>query len=337
MKSAVFLFFLLVALSAWADNVTSKRVVDAGSSKAVVFEETVSPDGHYAVGWTILPRNKSKPVDWSLWDPEEPSKLIDSYVDPDAYQDKGDYELINCLIDLKGKKLLELPTDDPDYPRKNRGYIVTYWKPTGQGTRYALVESDARYSTENLWLIRIDSAGMHQTDLAKEMQKAVDPVVEEKRPIANHGYETTFSLSPDDATHTVPVVFNDSTVTIPFSSDIPKFGDENSEVDGTVIIKLPEGTVQKASSPTPRDDPFKDMPELAKADHELNLIYSQLSQKLSPKQRAELKQDQLVWIAQRDTDANTALSNSRDDRNKSLLKSTQDRLKDLQDRLNTLH
>jgi hypothetical protein len=178
------------------------------------------------------------------------------------------------------------------------------------------------------------------------LNKATASIVEEKRPLAHQAYQTIYSVASGGVASIPPVAFHDSTVVIPFESDIPKSDEDFTEVDGLITIKLTDGSIIKALSDTPRDDPFQDIPAMAKADHELNQIYSQISQKLSPTERADLKKDQLAWIDQRDTDAAKAMDESagdpsahdiRDARNKSLLESTQKRVKELQVRLNTLH
>jgi uncharacterized protein YecT (DUF1311 family) len=349
MKTTVFALALLIALPLSGDNVTSRRLVDLDTGKAVVFEETVSPDGNYAIGWTIQPRHKeAKLVDWSLWNPDDTDKLVGTYLPnySDPPTDKDDYELVNGVIDLKGKKFLELPTDNPDYPHKNRGFVVAAWGPVDQKTRYAVVESDARFSTENLWVVTIDSSGMHQVDWADAFDKAVAPVVRDKRPLNFAQYGNFFSLLDDGQPQKVDVEFKGGLATISFQSDIPKSDDDTSMVEGKLTFRLSDGKVLQVVSKTEKDDPMASTPGLAKADRELNQVYSQLSQKLDPAQKADLKKEQLAWIDQRDDDAAEALRKSSDDpsahdphdaRNKSLLESTQKRLAELRARLEALH
>jgi hypothetical protein len=348
MKPAGFFLLALLFLPAWGDDDTSKRLIDVGTTKVAVFEETVSSDGRYAIGWSIRPHTKNaKPVDWSLWDPNDASKLTNvcTYL-PGEISDDDDYELYDCVIDLKAKKILELASADPEYTGKNRGFLAVAWSPAGKGTRYALFENDFRFSNVNLWLITIDSSGMHQKDLAADLNKATAHIVAEKRPLTHQTYQTIYSVATGGVASIPPVAFHDSTVILPFESDIPKSGEDFTEVDGLITIKLADGSIIKAISNTPRDDPFQDIPAMAKADHQLNQIYGQLSQKIPSDQRADLKKDQLAWIDQRDADAAKAMDESagdpsahdiRDARNKSLLESTQKRAKELQDRLNALH
>lgn len=248
MKKACSLFLLLFALIARADNNSCKRIIDVGTTKAVPFEETVSPDGAYAIGWTILPKNSSvKPIDWSKWTGET---IEDFFVSPDSPDDDSfdqKYDVTNCLIDLKRKTYLILPSDQPDYPCKNRGFLVAAWSPVENGTRYALVQNDARFSTENLWLITIDSSGMHTVDIVHKLDQAVEPIVAEKRPVVSSQYETFYSLSGSDM-KVLSTLFKGDTAEVPFDSDIPKSETDSSEVDGMVTINLPKATVIKASS-----------------------------------------------------------------------------------------
>jgi len=348
MKATVITLVLLFVLPLWGDNVTSRRLVDVDTGKAVVFEETVSPDGNYAIGWTIRPLQKdAKPVDWSLWNPDDTDKLLNAYVPNlgDPPTDKDDYKFVNGVIDLKGKKFLELPTDVPDYPHKNRGYVVVAWGPEKQNPRYGLIESDARFETADFWLVTIDSSGMHEVDLADAFNKVIDPIVREKRPLTASQYENFLSLTGGQAEN-VDVAFKGDSATINFESDIPKSEDDTSMVEGKLTFRLSDGKVLHVSSNSEKDDPMESVPALAKADHELNQVYSKLYQTLGPAQKADLKKEQLAWIEQRDNDAEGAWHKSLDDpsahdphdaRNKSLLESTQKRLAELKSRLEVLH
>ena len=346
MKKACCLLVLLLSLSARADNVTSTRVVDVGTTKAVVFEETISPDKAFAMGWTILPKSaKQKPVDWSKWNPDDADavdKFITQYVkDPyNAATTQDDYELINGLIDFKGKSYVELPTDEPDAPHKNRGYVAVSWSPPGHGVRYALIKSDERFSTYNLWLVTIDAAGMRQADIAGDLDKAVAPVLAAKRPLRIGAYETIYRMGDDNPPGPV-VTFHGDTADIPFDSDIVKSDLDTTLVSGLVTVRLSDGKVLKASNDTPVDDPYLSNPALAKADHALNATYVKMMKSLRADDRAALKKEQLAWIVQRDSDGNTALQQGIDDnapdprtvRDKSLIDSTQKRLAELQGRL----
>ncbi len=340
MRATGFILAALLALPAWGDNVTSTHVVDCGQNKAVPFDETLSSDRRYAIGWTVLVQNKkAKPVDWSQWDATDTSKFIDTYLsDSDEPRDKDDYAFVNCVIDLDGKTLLLLSSDNADFPQKNRGYLVAAWSLPEKGRQYAMVENDARFYTSNLWLITIDSTGMHQTDLVKSFDRATDKILRQYRPLNFGEYGTSYDAKTTS--------FNGSSATITFESDIPKSEDENSMVEGVLSIHLPDGAVTQVSSHSKPDDPMKEFPELAKADGELNQIYGQLSQKLDPAQRGDLKKEQLDWIKQRDNDAAEALRQSSEDpsahdlhdaRNKSLFQSTQKRLAELKGRLDALH
>jgi uncharacterized protein YecT (DUF1311 family) len=352
MKPLVLILLVFLALPLWADNATSSQLVDiGGGNKAVLIDDTTSPDGRYAIGWTVRPHAKNtKPVDWSSWKPGD-SDAIDNFIQtntpylPGEIDDDSPYELIDGIIDLQKKSFLELPAADPYYTNKNRGYLAVAWSPEGKGPRCALIEIDFRFETDNFWLVTFDASGMHQVDLVQALKKAVDPVLAEKRPLLQNSLQTAYSVSKNAESGTLPLAFNGSTVTFPFSSDVPHSPDDDSEVLGRVTLKLPEGTVLNVSSDTKCDDPFQDDPKLAKADHELNEIYTQLGHKLSAAQKAALKKEQLDWIDQRDLDGAKALLAASEDvsapdlhaaRNKSLLESTQKRIAELQARLKSL-
>ena len=337
MKKLCCLFVLLFALLARADNNTCKRIIDVGTTKVVPFEETVSPDGAYAIGWTIIPKNSSvKPVDWSKWTGEniEDFFVSSDTADDDSFDQK--YNVTDCLIDLKRRTYLALPSADADYPRKNPGFLVAAWSPVANGTRYALVQNDARFCTENLWLITIDSAGMHMKDLTHQLAQAVDPIVAVKRPIVSDWYETFYSLS-DSNTPPRAIAIKGEMAEIPFQSDIPKSDTDSSEVDGTVTLNLPKGVVTNASSDAKAEDPLEDDPALAEADHDLNAVYARLIGSLNVPDRAALKKEQLDWIKNRDSLAHGALRDNSGNpwllRNDALLNETQRRLAELKARI----
>jgi len=344
MTRAWLIFVLVGVLPVWGSNVTSSHVVDCGGTRAVPFDETVSKDGRFAFGWTIKARHAGvKPVDWSQWSAEDPEKFLEAYVfDAESVAPGAaeDYGVVDCLIDLQARTLVELPSEQPNYPGKNRGYSVVAWSEPSEGHRYALIENDARFGTANLWLIRIDGDGVEAMDLAPQLNKAVDPVLREKRPLLVSAYATFFLLASSEKPEE-NAAFNGETATVPFTSDIPKSLDESSAVEGTLTLQLPEGSVMKTVCTTERDDPLEDVPELAKADGELNRVYGALQQKLGADERARLKTEQLGWIELRDSGAFDAYQaaqanndgNPKEARNQALLKATKERTAELEKRV----
>lgn len=223
----------------------SHKLVDCGADKAVVIKDTESQDGRYAIGWTIRRRSKdAKPVNWSAWDGDLIT-FINRYETQDPERPHAPYELDNCLIDLKEKKMLILPSDWPYWPHKNRGYLDVVWSPVFKGSRYALVQNDSRFYTHNLWLAVIDSEGMHQRDIAPRLERPVVQFIRKMKPSSFADYGVFYPLHRSEFDTLKDASFNDSSAEIPFLADIPKSDDPNSSVTGIVTVRLPGGTVSQ--------------------------------------------------------------------------------------------
>ena len=335
----IFVWALVSMTPVLGGNLDSSKLIDCGTAKVAIFDDTVSPDGQHAIGWSIIPNKKKvAPVDWSQWKTGSAIDMVEKYGasgSGEATPD-DDYLLINCVVDIQNKKMLSLETDEPDFPGKNRGYLSALWGAKNKGVQYALVQIDSRFWTNKLWLVTIDSSGMHQTDLTDRLNKAVIPILKEKMPLRYERYATFFPLQDSDAPKP-PAAIDGSTATLSFSSAADK-SLVDPIVEGTVVVHLPDGAIVKTSSPTKRDDPFEDIPELAKADQKLNQNYAKLQKSLSPANREALKKEQLDWIEKRDSDAfqaaNDDTANDPDKaRNKSLLDATNDRADELEARL----
>src|SRR6266446_753937 len=161
MNRTLFLALLLTGLETLhgIEPSDSSQLIDCGADRAVLLKGTEAQDGRYAIGWTIRQRSKdAKPVDWSAWSKQDDDlfAFLDRYETQDPERPNTPYELNNCVIDLKQKKMLILPSDWPYFPHKNRGHLDVVWSPVSKDSRYALIQNDARFSTHNLWLIVID-------------------------------------------------------------------------------------------------------------------------------------------------------------------------------------
>jgi hypothetical protein len=75
--------------------------------------------------------------------------------------------------------------------------------------------------------------------LTENLEKGVAPVIEAKRPLDPGEYEADFPIAGDESdTAAAPVTFETSRLVLPFTADVPKSGDPDSEVKGTVTLKL---------------------------------------------------------------------------------------------------
>jgi hypothetical protein len=221
----------------WAQDALEWKLIDCGSEKAVTFEKTRSPDARYAIGWTLRPKKLNvQPVDWNHWNPDTALSFFERYKFSLDEEDVP-YELINCVIDTQEKKLLSLQSDWPNWPLKNRGYLVAVWSVEQDGRRYALVQNDARFFTVNLWLITFGRDGMHQLDLVPKLDKLVREFIRKKKPRKFRDYGIFFPLY-DDADQPKSGIFKNDIAEIPFSADIPKSMDEKTSVEGFVLIRL---------------------------------------------------------------------------------------------------
>jgi len=294
------------------------KVIVCGRDKAVLFDDATSEDGRYAIGWSLRPATQNaKPVDWSLWNPEEPYDLFDKFdfLDPemtgsgqaplaDAMKSvpasppsnqaqRAAYELFECVVDLKKKQMLPMRSGWPYWPHKNHGDLHVIWSHKTGGVDYAVVANGARFSTANLWLVIANDSGLQQVDLSQQLEKESGRILEQKRPLTYDAYSVTWMDDGDG-----PEVFDKSVARLNFTADIPKMDYET--VTGTVTVNLTTGKITKVESDTAADDPFRDNPELAKADRELNATYAALLLKLNKAGRETLRKEQRAWLNSRD-------------------------------------
>jgi uncharacterized protein YecT (DUF1311 family) len=332
--AAVSLSCLLFTASTKAG--TSAPLLDCGGDKVVLLDDATSKDGGYAIGWTFRARtSKVKPVDWSSWDPNSTNDFFNNYdfIDPDI-EDPGSakpsehapYEVFDCAVDLKKKQVLPLPSTWPYWPDKNHASFRLIWSPPAGGTQYALVDNDGRWSTENLWLVGAGESGMRETDLSQRLNAAVETVLKAKRPVGYERYAISWLSNADEQN-----MFKGSTARLDFSAAIPK---EDETVDGFITLDMASGTLGKVACDTPADDPFKDNPELAKADQELNRTYAQLLGQLNETRRAALKKEQRAWLDSRNSTAEDEDARGPNQtRDQSLIQSTMARTAELRKRL----
>lgn len=315
-----------------ADDPNDGKLIDCGADKAVLFGKTMSPDGRYAAGWTLRRLDpKAERVDWSKWDAHaNANSFLDDYdyFDPQvtgsgeaplvdaaksalapAGQPAAPYELLDCIIDLKKKTLLPLPSSWPYWPNKNHGDFKVIWHRAADGTEYATVFNEARWFTHDVWLVEAKGDAMKSTPLVDPLSEAVARVLKTKRPLSCDAYAVSFFPDPDIKGS---VSFTKTTVALLFGAEIPKLDYE--QLGGSVIIDLRSGKIVQTKCTTPRDDPFLDNRELAKADKELNAVYAALLAKLPAAEQEKLRQQQRYWLANRDyagpSDAGSHLSAS---------------------------
>lgn len=373
---AALLFPSLLRLNADDDD-DHYTLIDCGAGKVVLFKDAGSPGGRYAIGWTIRRIDpKAEPVNWTLWK-DDPNDFLDKYncfdaritgsgmaplidaaksapaLSSDAKVKGPPYELLDCVVDLKKKELLPLHSKWPYWPRKNHGDFEVVWNRDDSGIDYAVVINEARFFTEDIWLISAGDPGMHASEVSHLLNKEASRILKSKRPLTYEAYAISW-FNGDDAGKPT---FSKNGVRFNFDADIPKMSYET--VEGSMTLKLPECTIAKVDCTTQRDDPFLDNPELAKADKELNEVYAKLLGRLDKQQQETLRKEQRTWLANRDyaspPDSGSHLSASvvafhsdhlspvptdednytsfNENRDESLIKSTEKRTEELRKRL----
>lgn len=242
---------LLLCLALWVTRIRAQdsgddpkggTLVDDGTGKVAIFAHTESPDGQYALGWTIRPDHNKTPVDWSTYDAKNPFDWIQKYPMNEDNMASGEYALLNGVVDLHAGKFTPFETGLPYWPHKNHANLGVAWSGDLHGTRYGIVNNDARWSTTNLWLVAITPGGVHVSDLATAAGKAVDGFVR-KHSRQSARYEATFGATQDSGEgkpRNDP--FKGKTLKVRFDAEIPKAsGDAGYE--GEITVVLPKGTV----------------------------------------------------------------------------------------------
>jgi uncharacterized protein YecT (DUF1311 family) len=308
-------FFGLGLMAAVGKEEAGGGVIECGGEKVVLFDKSGSTDGRYAIGWTLRAKGAgAKPVDWSLWDPDHPYDLLDKfdYLDPEitggglaplvdamtsvpreegaGKRTRAPYELYDCVVDLKKKRLLALRSTWPYWPNKNHGDLQVIWSAAKDGRESAIVSNEARFSTANIWLVTTGESGMKGMELADRLDDEVTRVIKVMRPLSYRWYGISWLPEGGDAK-----IFEGSRVRLSYSADIPKSDYET--VAGEMTVDVDSGRIEKEACGARRDDPFHNNAELARADKELNTAYAELVGRLKGTELEALKKEERDWLA----------------------------------------
>ena len=206
-------------------------LVECGAETVAVFAGSVSPDGHYAFGWTIRPARNQTPVSWAGYDPENPYTMLEAYpYDPD--KSDPEYRLIDGVLDLHAHRFTPAESTFPYWPNKNHGHLGVAWSHGSRPGKFAVVRNDARLCTWNLWLVETGEAGVRVVDLGEPAEKSVRSFLRRKFP---KKYDAMAEAYGD-------VSFAHGAAMIDFEAQIPK-SEDSSSVKGTVHVALPAGTI----------------------------------------------------------------------------------------------
>ena len=168
MKSHSLLFLGIVLLAARASgqvftNPLDGVLVDCGTEKVVIVEETESKDGHFAAAWTLHPNGKKAPVNWSAYTRKDPAAFLAKFPVGDA-PGKGQLQ--------PGQRRGEPARQDvrPPCPARTRTILARNTAACGspgrtnrQGVRYGVVGntvgSNHSENTVELFLVTLGGPG----------------------------------------------------------------------------------------------------------------------------------------------------------------------------------
>jgi uncharacterized protein YecT (DUF1311 family) len=328
-------------------------VVELGDRKAEIVAGTGSPDGRFALAWTLRPSKDAEPVDWNLL-AKDREKFKDTYGDDESY-----FAEILVVDHKRNKSLATLKLAESwSLPGYGHESLIARWGPADKnGRRFVIVNCDRKWSPQDLILLSVTGDSASQRSLLKSLDQSVQKFVAQqnkaRRAAPIKGYGTQWDRDKSgNYTVEYPIFglpeigerkgFSDpTTLWLPFEASIPK--SDAPGYSGVLHLKLadapdgPTATIQgapiKESGQTEEavsyDARFLD------ADRQLNETYSTLRAKLSATQRDQLKEAQRAWINRRNEAAQVAngeaqedsLENPTDVADREVLKMTQARTK----------
>ena len=168
-----------------------------------------------------------------------------------------------------------------------------------------------KWGTDTLLLLDVGPDDSRSTQIGPVLDKAIEAQIKHAKPRTRGPFDSTYLLTglPELGKRTG---FSDPfTVGIPF---VTKDRENDAKVsEGILTLKLVRGAEGPAASvakttpgPLP-DDPFSESARLAKADRELNAVYSALLKRLDRSEQNALRIEQRVWVERRNQQADDAL------------------------------
>jgi hypothetical protein len=275
------------------------RWIEIGSEKAVIARDSKSGDGRNALAWTV---DSSEPVDWSLLEK-----------DSDHFSEQ--YELKEIwVINIPDKKKVGTVADKGGYvrPGSHRTLSVA-WGPIENGRRFALAAYQWKWGTDTLLLLDVGGDDSRSTQIGGVLDKAIEAQIERTKPKQHGPFDSTYLLTGLPELGRKTGFSNPATVGLPF---VTKDREHDTPVsEGILTLKLvrtgegPSASVVKLTPGRLPDDPFSESARLAKADRELNAIYSALLKRLDSSGKNALRTEERAWVEQRDHQADEAVRN----------------------------
>ncbi len=285
-------------ISAESSPPAEPRWIEIGSERAVIVRDSKSADGRNALAWTI---DSSEPIDWPLLEK-----------DVERFYEQYDVKEI-WVVNLSDKKKIGTVADKGGYvrPGSHRTLSVAWGPLSDNGRRFALAAYQWKWGTDTLLLLDVGPDDSRSTQIGPVLDKAIEAQIKHAKPRTRGPFDSTYLLTglPELGKRTG---FSDPfTVGIPF---VTKDRENDAKVsEGILTLKLVRGAEGPAASvakttpgPLP-DDPFSESARLAKADRELNAIYSALLKRLDRSEQNALRIEQRVWVERRNQQADDAL------------------------------
>jgi Lysozyme inhibitor LprI len=286
------------------------RWIEIGSEKVVIARDSKSPDGRNALAWTV---DSSEPIDWSLLEK-----------DADRFYEQYDLKAI-WVINLADKKKVGMVGDRGGYvrPGSHRTLSVA-WGPVENGRRFALAAYQWKWGTDTLLLLDVGIDDCRSTQIGAVLDKAIEVQIKRAKPRASGPFDSTYLLTGLPELGKKTGFSGPTTVGLPF---VTKDREQDAPVsEGFLTLKLvragegPTASVVRLTPGPLPDDPFSESARLAKADRELNAIYSALLKRLKPSEQQTLRTEQRAWVEQRDRQADEAVRNKSNAENERIVR-----------------
>jgi Lysozyme inhibitor LprI len=284
--------------------------IEIGSEKAVIARDSKSADGRNALAWTV---DSSEPVDWSLLEK-----------DPNRFYEQYDVKEI-WVINVPDKKKVGTLGDKGGYvrPGSHRTLSVA-WGPIENGRRFALAAYEWKWGTDTLLLLDVSGDDSRSTQIGGVLDKAIEAQIKHTKPKQHGPFDSTYLLTGLPELGKKTGFSNATTVGLPF---VTKDREHDTSIsEGILTLKLvragegPAANVAKITPGPLPDDPFSESARLAKADRELNAIYSGLLKRLDRSAQNALRSEQRAWIEQRDRQADEVVRDKSETENARIIR-----------------
>jgi hypothetical protein len=297
-------------IAADSSQQSAPRWIEIGSEKVVIARDSMSADGRNALAWTV---DSSEPVDWSLLEK-----------DPNHFYEQYDVKEI-WIVNIPDKKKVGSVADQGGYVRPGSHRTLSIaWGPIDNGRRFALAAYEWKWGTDTLLLLDVGADDSRSTQIGPVLDKAIEAQIKRVKPREHGPFDSTYLLTGLPELGKRTGFSGPTTVGLPF---VTKGRKQDAPVTkGTLRLKLiragksPAAKVVKLTPGPLPDDPFSESARLAKADRELNAIYSALLKRLDTSAREKLRTEQRAWLEQRDRQADEAVRNKNDAENRRIVR-----------------